>query len=84
MRLLMMTALTCALVAGCTTPAGPYMTTATIDCTPQERPMGSNIARRDSCIVQTDETRAEARRQAEVLRDDSTRLHLPMPGAGGR
>lgn len=51
-------------------------------CNNKETLTGSRIVRRDQCIEGTAQSREDARRRGEILREDQNRRNMPKPGAG--
>ena len=51
-------------------------------CNNKEALTGSRIVRRDQCVESTAQSREEARRRGEILREDQNRRNMPKPAAG--
>ena len=84
MQRILFSGIACALVAACASTVDPERTNVTLDCPAREPITGSNIVRRYRCVGMSEQTREEAQRQAEILRDDAQRNQLLRPSGGMR
>ena len=88
MRSLLLAALVCVLVGACAgssvPPASPTLAQGMTECTERAAATGTRIARSVPCDVSPDQSREDARRQADAIREDQQRMQLPRPsGTGG-
>jgi len=86
MRQFWLPGLASALILGCTATGEPGASRSARNCAPASDPViGSMIVRRGGCIEQSDESREEAQRRAEAMRDEAQRMRGPRPtGSGGQ
>lgn len=71
----------CALLAACTTAPidNAPTTTASVRVCDKETQIGSSIARRENCYVQSEQVRLEADQRAAAMREEFNRVNAARP-----
>ena len=74
--------MSCLALAACASAPDSTSTAQTEDCMQREPATGSLIVRREACVPVTEESRAEARRRAEAVRDQQERQRNSPKSSG--